>query len=185
MPRLRSVMSSSWQSLTQWASSIDWALWGTWTLTILLLVTGLLGTVLPLLPGPVIIFVGGVLHTVLRPESALSWWGITVMALLLALSFFVDFASGALGTKHFGGSKWGVAGVIIGGLVGLFFGLPGLIIGPIVGGFAAEKWIARKEFHPALRATWGTVVGTTVGMVVRVVISVAMVGVFFLDALWW
>src|SRR5688572_27150816 len=157
MPRLRWVMSSWWQNITQWATSVDWALWGTWTLTSVLLLTGLLGTVLPLLPGPVIIFVGGALHTFLRPESAMSWWGIGIMALLLALSFFVDFASGALGTKHFGGSKWGVTGVIIGGIVGLFFGLPGLIIGPIIGGFVAERFIAKKEFHPAVRATWGTV----------------------------
>jgi uncharacterized protein YqgC (DUF456 family) len=78
-----------------------------------------------------------------------------------------------------------VTGVVIGGLVGLFFGLPGLIIGPVVGGFLGERYVARKEFHPALRATWGTVVGTTVGMVVRVGISVAMIAVFFLDALWW
>jgi uncharacterized protein YqgC (DUF456 family) len=70
-------------------------------------------------------------------------------------------------------------------LVGLFFGLPGLIIGPLVGAFAAEKWIARKEFHPAMRATWGTVVGTTLGMAARVGISVAMIALFFVDALWW
>ena len=59
-------------------------MWGTWTLTIVLLATGLAGTILPLLPGPVIIFVAGVLHTFLRPESAMSWWGIGLMALLVA-----------------------------------------------------------------------------------------------------
>lgn len=174
-----------WHDFTNSFSSVDWAMWGTWTLTIVLMVTGLAGTILPLLPGPVIIFVAGVLHTILRPQSAMSWWGIGVMALLLALSFVVDFASGALGTKHFGGSKWGVGGVIGGGIVGLFFGLPGLIIGPIVGGFLAERYLAKKEFHPAARATWGTVVGTTLGMVVRVGLSVAMVLLFFVDALWW
>jgi uncharacterized protein YqgC (DUF456 family) len=178
-------MSSLWQNITEWFSSVDLAMWGVWTLTIILLVAGLIGTVLPLLPGPVLIFVGGVLHTFLRPESAMSWWGIGLMALLLGLSFLVDFASGALGTKHFGGSRWGVGGVIVGALVGLFFGLPGLIIGPLLGGFLAEMFLARKEFHPALRATWGTVVGTTVGMGVRVGISVAMIAVFFVDALWW
>jgi uncharacterized protein YqgC (DUF456 family) len=178
-------MTSLWQSITEWMSSIEWTVWGTWTLTIVLLLTGLIGTVLPLLPGPVIIFVGAVLHTFLRPESAMSWWGISLMALLLGLSFLVDFASGALGTKHFGGSRWGIGGVIVGGIVGLFFGLPGLIIGPLVGGFVAEMFFARKQFHPALRATWGTVVGTTVGMVARVGISVAMIAVFFVDALWW
>ena len=171
--------------MTEWSTSQDWAMWGAWSLTCVLLLAGLLGTILPLLPGPVLIFVAGVLHTFLRPESAMSWWGIGFMAVLLALSFIVDFVSGALGTKHFGGSKWGIWGVIIGGLVGLFFGLPGLIIGPVVGGFVAERYIAKKEFHPAAKATWGTVVGTTLGMVARVGLSVAMIAVFFVDALWW
>lgn len=178
-------MSSLWHDITQWATTVDWAMWGTWTLTIILMLVGLAGTVLPLLPGPVIIFVGALLHTFLRSQSAMSWWGLALMAILLILSFVVDFVSGAMGTKHFGGSKWGVWGVLVGGIVGIFFGLPGLIIGPIVGGFAAERWIAKKDFHPAAKATWGTVVGTTVGMVVRLGISVAMVLLFFADALWW
>lgn len=178
-------MTSLWHHITEWASTVDWAMWSVWTLTCVLMLTGLAGTVLPLLPGPVIIFIAGVLHTFLRPESAMSWWGIALMALLLALSFVVDFASGALGTKHFGGSKWGIWGVVIGGIVGLFFGLPGLIVGPIAGGYIAERYVAKKEFHPAVKATWGTVVGTTLGMVVRIGLSVAMVAVFFVDALWW
>lgn len=176
-------MSSYWHNLTHWFSSVDWAMWGTWALTITLLVVGLLGTVLPLLPGPFIIYVGGILHTFIRPESGMSWPGIALFTLLLLASYAVDFMSGAVGTKWFGGSKWGMWGVLVGGLVGLFFGLPGLILGPIIGGFAAEKLIARKDFHPAAKATWGTVVGTTVGMGVRFAISGAMVAVFFIDAL--
>lgn len=178
-------MSNIWHSITQWSSSVDWAMWGTWLVTGSLLLAGLVGTVLPMLPGPVVIFVAGVLHSFLRPESAMSWGGIAILGLLLALSFVVDFVSGAMGTKWFGGSKWGIWGVIIGGIVGLFFGLPGLVIGPIAGGFAAEKWLAKKDFQPAARATWGTLVGTTVGMGVRVGISVAMIAVFLVDALWW
>ncbi|MFZ4596849.1 MAG: DUF456 domain-containing protein, partial [Verrucomicrobiaceae bacterium] len=54
-----------------------------------------------------------------------------------------------------------------------------------VGGFAAERWIAKKDFEPAAKATWGTLVGTTLGMAVRVGLSVTMIGVFIVDALWW
>lgn len=178
-------MTALWHSITQWFSSVDWAMWGTWTLTSALLVVGLAFTVLPLLPGPLIIFAGGIVHTILRPQSGMSWEGIALFSLLLVVSYVVDFMSGAVGTKWFGGSKWGVIGVIIGGVVGLFFGLPGLILGPIIGGFAAEKWIAKKDFHPAAKATWGSVVGTTLGMLIRLGISVAMVAVFLVDALWW
>lgn len=165
-------------------ASIDWACWGTWTLTVLLLFLGLIGTVVPLLPGPVLIFIAGIVHTLLRPESGMSWWGIAIQAVLVAVAYGVDIMSGAMGTKWFGGSKWGMWGVLIGGVVGLFFGLPGLILGPLIGGFAFEILFAKKKMSPAAKATWGTLVGTGVGMVARLCIGVVMVAWFLVDALW-
>jgi len=172
-------MTEFWNTL-----SADGAMWGTWTLTIVLLTAGFAGTVLPLLPGPVLIFVAGLVHTLLRPESGMSWWGLTILALLVGIAYFVDFASGALGSKWFGGSKWGLWGVILGGVVGLFFGLPGLILGPLVGGFAFEILFARKKLMPATKSTIGTAVGTGVGLLARFAIAVVMIAWFFVDALW-
>lgn len=170
--------------MMEWFKSIDWSLWGVWTLTVSLMVTGLAGTVLPLLPGPFIIFVAAFLHKFLRPETGLSWWSIALLALLVIVSYIVDFFSGAMGTKWFGGSKWGIWGVVIGGIVGLFFGFIGLIVGPIIGGLVAELLIARKRMGPAVKATWGSVVGTTLGMAARIGISIVMVIAFVLDVLW-
>lgn len=170
--------------MMEWLKSIDWALWGVWSLTITLMLVGLAGTVLPLLPGPFIIFVAAIAHMFLRPETGISWWSIAVLAVLLIIAYAVDFFSGAMGTKWFGGSRWGIAGVLIGGIVGLFFGIIGLVIGPIVGGLVAELLLARKKMGPAMKATWGSVVGTTVGLAARVGISLAMVAVFVLDVLW-
>lgn len=164
--------------------SIDWAFWGTWALTGTLLVAGLIGTVVPLLPGPVLIFIAGVVHTLLRPESGMSWWALAIQALLVAVAYGIDIMSGAMGTKWFGGSRWGVAGVLIGGIVGLFFGLPGLIFGPLIGGFAFEMLFARKEITPAAKATWGTLVGTGVGMVARLCIGLVMIAWFFANVFW-
>ncbi|CAN5914547.1 hypothetical protein BH11VER1_BH11VER1_26080 [soil metagenome] len=164
--------------------SIDWAFWGTWALTGTLLVLGLIGTVVPLLPGPVLIFIAGIVHTLLRPESGMSWWAIAIQALLVAVAYGIDIMSGAMGTKWFGGSKWGVAGVLIGGIVGLFFGLIGLIFGPIIGGFAFEMIFARKQITPAAKATWGTLVGTGVGLVARLCIGLVMIAWFFANVFW-
>ena len=163
---------------------IDWACYGVWALTTVLMVLGVIGAVVPLLPGPLLIFLGAVAHTLLRPESGVGWWCIGALFLLTLVAYALDFASGAMGARWFGGSKWGVAGVIIGGIVGLFFSLPGLIIGPLVGGFAFEMIFARKELRPAVKSTWGTVVGTGVGLALRLGVSLLMVAIFLIDALW-
>lgn len=164
--------------------SMDWGFWGTWTLTGVLLVLGLAGTVVPLLPGPALIFIAGVVHTLLLPESGMSWWAIAIQAVLTIVAYAIDLLSGAMGTKWFGGSRWGVAGVLIGGVVGLFFGLIGLIFGPLIGGFAFEMLFARKEITPAAKATWGTVVGTGVGLVARLGIGLIMIAWFFANVFW-
>ena len=168
----------------EWLQNIDWPLWGVWTLTVSLMLAGLAGTVLPLLPGPFIILVAAVAHKFLRPETGITWWCIVALALLVVVSYIVDFFSGAVGTKWFGGSKWGIWGVLIGGVVGLFFAPIGLIVGPIIGGLVAELLIARKKMGPAVKATWGSVVGTTLGMAVRIGISIAMVVLFMFDVIW-
>ncbi len=178
-------LSGMWEVTAGFFMAIDWSFWGVWTLTITLLLLGLIGAVVPFMPGPFLIFLAGIVHTVLRPESALSWTGIALLALLLAVAYAIDFASGMLGARWFGASKWGVFGVFAGGIVGLFFGLPGLIFGPLVGGFAFELLLAKKEFKPAVRSTWGTLLGTGVGLLARIGISVAMIAVFFADAVVW
>ena len=151
---------SVWDATAHFFQSVQWTGIGVWTLTISLLVLGVIGSVLPLLPGPLLIFLAGVIHTLLRPESAMSWQGLAVLGLLLVIAYVLDFASGAMGAKWFGASRWGIAGVFIGGIVGLFFSLPGLIIGPIIGGLAFELWFAKKEMRPAMKSTWGTILGT-------------------------
>lgn len=176
---------SVWESIVGAIGDFDWPFWGAWSLTIGLLILGMIGSVVPLLPGPAILFVAGVLHGFLRPESSMSWGGIAILALLLVVAYVIDFVSGMLGARWFGATRWGVAGVMVGGIVGLFFGLPGLILGPLVGGFGFEILFARQAIQPAVKSTWGTILGTGVGLVVRVLISGLMVGVFFLDALWW
>jgi uncharacterized protein len=166
-------------------SQVDWSAIGVWSLTITLLITGLLGAVLPFVPGPFILFIAGLLHSLLRPESGVSGWGIAILALLLAIAYVVDFASGMMGARWFGASRWGILGVFIGGLFGLMFSLPGLILGPLIGGFAFELLFAKKEMKPALKSTWGTLLGTGVGLALRLLVSLAMIATFLVDALWW
>jgi uncharacterized protein YqgC (DUF456 family) len=153
-----------------------------WTLIILLIVVGLIGTVVPLLPGSTLIFAGAVVHKFAFPDGphTLSWWVIGGMFTLMIFSYVIDFISGAVGAKYFGATRWGAIGGLIGAIVGLFFGIPGIFIGPLVGVLAGEL-IGGKQLVAAGKSTWGTLLGTTAGMIAKLVIALVMVGLFVLD----
>lgn len=161
----------------------DWSALGIWGLTLLFFIAGLLGAVVPFVPGPFLIFLGCALHVWLRPESGAGWWTVAVEAVLMLISYAVDFFSGALGSKYFGGSRWGCAGVVLGGIVGLFFSLPGIILGPLIGGFLFELIFAGKKISHAAKSTVGTATGMGVGLIVRLIISGAMIGWFLYETL--
>jgi hypothetical protein len=155
-----------------------------WTLTIVLMLTGLAGTVLPLLPGTTIILGAAVMHHfALGAEKSVGWWTLGGMLVLTILSYVVDFVSGALGAKKFGATRWGAVGGIIGAIVGIFFGLPGIFLGPLAGVLIGEL-LGGKGLLPAGKSTWGTFLGTTAGMVAKLMISALMIGWFLLVALW-
>lgn len=177
-------LTSSWDAISQCFSGIPFEVLGVWLLTSCLLLVGIIGSVVPLLPGPFLILIAGILHTVLRPEAGMSWQGIVILTLWLVLAYVVDMAAGALGARWFGASRWGIAGVFVGGIVGLFFAPLGFIVGPLAGGLIFELVFARKQMAPAVKSTWGTLVGTGVGLIARLVISIAMVATVLIDILW-
>ncbi|HYM98580.1 MAG TPA: DUF456 family protein [Aestuariivirgaceae bacterium] len=143
---------------------------------------GLLGTVLPVVPGAIIILAAAVLHQImLGSEKSLGWWNIGVLVLLALLSYALEFAGGYFGAKRFGATKWGAFGAMIGGIVGLFFPFPGLIAGPIVGAIAGEL-VAGKRLVSAGRAGWGTLLGNLAGMVGKLTIGLVMVSWFLVTA---
>jgi hypothetical protein len=120
-------ITSSWESTAWFFASVPYAAIAVWSLTGILLAVGLIGSVVPLLPGPFLILIAGILHTILRPESGMSWQGIVILSLWLVLAYVIDFFSGAIGARRFGASRWGIAGVVVGGIVGLFFAPLGFI----------------------------------------------------------
>lgn len=151
-----------------------------WGLTIFLMIAGLVGTVLPLVPGTVLILCGAALgHFTLHAVGWPTLVGLTVLTILAQL---LDFASGAMGAKYFGASRWGAIGGVLGAVVGIFFGLPGIFIGPIAGVLIGEL-LGGKGILPAGKSTWGTLLGTTAGIIGKLAIGIAMIVWFALAAL--
>ena len=148
-----------------------------WLFAIVLMAVGLIGTVLPAVPGAIIILAAAVIHQImLGTEKSLGWWNIAALVLLTLLSYALEFAGGYFGAKRFGATKWGAFGAI-GAIVGLFFPFPGLIVGPVVGAIAGEL-VAGKRLVSAGRAGWGTLLGNLAGMLGKLTIGLVMVS-------WW
>ncbi|MES2440936.1 MAG: DUF456 domain-containing protein [Verrucomicrobiota bacterium] len=153
-----------------------------WVVTGCLLVAGLIGCVLPVLPGHLILLIAAIAHRLmLGAESGLAWWSFVVLVLLMAVSQTFEMVSGAAGTKWFGGTRWGAVGALVGSIVGLFFLPFGLLLGPLVGAFVGEIVISKKETRPAAISGVGSVVGTLAGMGFKIVVGLMMIGWFFLD----
>lgn len=151
----------------------------------MLLIIGLLGAVLPALPGTIIIMAASVIHYfVVGPDQSPGWIGYTIMALFLILSYVLEFLASSAGAKKFGSTKAGVWGALVGGIVGIFFGIPGLILGPVLGAFLAETTIAKQTLKDSANASHGAFWGVVVGSLIKLVCAFFMISTFFIDALW-
>lgn len=154
-----------------------------WSVTVILMLAGLLGTMLPILPGTTIILAAAILHHfTVKGDHTIGWWTIAALSALTITSYLVDLVSGTVGAKWFGATKWGAIGGIIGMVIGFFFGLVGIFVGPLIGVFLGEI-IGGKELLPATKSTWGTLLGTTAGLIARFIIGFVQV-LWFAIAAW-
>ena len=150
-----------------------------WILTLLLTGIGLLGVIVPLLPGTTLILLALVVHKLLLPGS-LGAAPLVWIAIGWALSVVIDFVGVLIGTKLFGGSRWGMAGASGGALVGMFFSLPALVLGTIFGAVVAERYVAKKTHRQSLRAGAGAAFGFVLSTAGRLACAVIMILIFLM-----
>ncbi len=153
-----------------------------WVASAALIVIGLAGTVLPILPGTLLVWAGVVLGAWIDDFTRVSVGTVVVISVLAVLAWALDFVAGLMGAKRAGASKQALIGAAVGTVVGLLMGLVGVLFMPLVGAAAGEYW-AKENQARALKVGVATWVGLMVGMVAKVVLSFVMVGVF-LAAIW-
>ena len=144
-----------------------------WIFVALLLTVGFVGSVLPLLPGTTLMLLAVLLQKWLLPDT-LTWTIVGWIAVVWLLSIAADFGCTLLGTRLFGGTKWGMAGASGGALVGMFFSLPVLLLGTMLGAVVAEKWGAKRTSGESLKAGTGAAVGFLLGTVARFACAMAI-----------
>jgi len=143
------------------------------TFPIILFIVGIIGTVLPLLPGVTLIWAGMLLYGILTGFQNLSVGFYILQGLAALLVMFIDYIATALGAKHFGGSKTAMWGAALGLLAGLL-----IIFGPFLGAFIAEllKGIPPEK---ALRSSFGALLGLLGGIILKLCIEAVMLYAFF------
>ncbi len=139
------------------------------TIGFLLMLVGLVGCVFPMLPGPPLAYFG---MLVLQISDRVQF-SVTTLAVALALvviSQLIDYAAPIIGTKYYGGGKWGKRGCFIGTVFGIFIFPPwGFVFGPLAGAVIGEL-LYGKNLDDAIKAGFGAFVGFFSGMMVKLLI---------------
>jgi uncharacterized protein YqgC (DUF456 family) len=168
------------------------ASWLAWAGVITLIVIGIAGTVLPALPGTVLVLAGIVWGAWLDNFARVPVWVVVVCAVLAALAWATDYVAAMLGAKRVRASGWAIAGAAAGTVVGVFTGFIGLLFMPLVGAMAGEWWALRgrqgalsmaagnhaADGKRALEVGFATWLGMMIGTAVKLALVFVMVGAF-------
>ena len=139
---------------------------------IVLAVIGIVGSVLPLIPGPPIAYAGLLLQQ-LRTDAPYSTGFLIFWAAVVIVSLVLDYFIPIWGTKKFGGTKYGVWGCTLGFIAAFWLGPWGIILGPFAGAFIGEM-IAQQNSNIALKAALGSFVGFLAGSFLKLIICFFM-----------
>ena len=146
-------------------------------IAIVLVVLGLVGVVVPAVPGTILIFAGLLLGAWSDGFVRVGVPTMVLLGMLTVATYFVDIAMMALGMKRFGATRRAMAGAALGTLAGLFLGLPGLIIGPFAGALIGEL-TGNADWRAAGRAGLAAWIGFLIGTMAKIALAFAMVGIF-------
>jgi uncharacterized protein YqgC (DUF456 family) len=150
------------------------------TIGFLFVMLGLIGSFLPVLPGPLTSWLGLLIlyFTSIVPMNY------TFLGITLAIAIFIwvlDYIIPAIGTKRFGGSTYGVYGTTIGLLIGLFSPIPfGILLGAFLGAFIGEMLHDKKNTKRAFRASIGSLLGLITSATIKFTVAVVYAVLFFM-----
>ncbi len=148
-----------------------------WLLAVALVLAGLAGTLLPVLPGIPFVFGGLALAAWIDSFQRVGWFTLMLLGSLAAAAVLIDFVAAGLGAKRVGASKLALAGAMVGTLAGIFFGLTGIFVGPFIGAVTGE-FIARGRLGDAGKVGVATWLGLLFGTLAKIAVAFTMLGIF-------
>ena len=154
-----------------------------WIVAIALIVVGVIGTVLPALPGVILVFGGIALAAWIDDFTRIPVWVVLLLGAMTAVAWVVDYAAAAMGAKRVGASKYAIIGALLGTFAGVFTGLWGLLFMPLVGA-AVGEFIAQRDVRRAGTVGLATWLGMLLGTAIKIAIVFTMLGVFVVALVW-
>lgn len=152
------------------------------SLTLVVMLVGVLGAILPGLPGAPLVLLAAIAHKLYFGSAGASWWVLGVLFGLTALSLLLDYLASMYGAKRLGATWRGTVGAVVGLLVGLWFSLPGVLLGPFAGAVLFEL-AGGRSWKESGRAGLGAVLGLLMGALGKFACCVAMTGLFVLNVI--
>ena len=151
---------------------------------LIMMLAGILGSFLPVLPGPPLSWIG-LLLLVLTKAVPNDWWFLGITLAIALLVFALDYFIPAIGTKKFGGSKAGMIGTIFGLIIAIvfpIFGIFGIIIWPFIGALVGEV-VNKADNKTALKAAFGSFIGFLTGTFLKFVVAIVYMGLFIMKTI--
>ncbi len=152
---------------------IVWIILGT-----ILIIAGLIGCILPIIPGPPLSYFG-LLVLQFKSDPPFNARFLIIWALIVLVVTVLDYVIPSIGVQRYGGSRKGIWGASIGVLAGLFIFPPfGIVAGPVIGAVIGEL-LAGKNTNNAFKAAVGSLMGLLTGVLLKLIVSSIMTYHFF------
>jgi uncharacterized protein len=154
-----------------------------WLVAIALMAIGLIGTVLPALPGVVLVLAGVIVGAWIDDFDKVPVWIVVLIGVLAVVAWVTDYVATLMGAKKAGASKLALLGAAVGTILGIFTGLIGLLFMPLVGA-AIGQYASERNSKNAAKVGIATWLGLLVGTVIKIAIVFMMLGIFWVAYLW-
>ena len=148
-----------------------------WILVAVLIAVGVAGTVLPALPGVILVLGGIVLGAWIGDFTRVSGLTVAIVAVLAVAAWAIEYVAGVMGARKAGASKEAIAGALIGTVLGIFSGLWGLLFLPLLGAVAGQYLVDRDVIR-ARNVGIATWLGMAIGTLAKIALTFLMIGIF-------
>lgn len=146
--------------------------------TAVIMIIGLLGAILPLVPGPPLVWLGALYYGWRTGWEVVGWPSLTLLLILAIIGGTADLWMGYLGASKGGASGWATLASLVGGIIGfVVFSLPGMLIGSIAA-IVLVEYTRHRDWRKVLQASGGYLVGSLLANVVEVIVCLVMIGLF-------